>query len=166
VAVPIYLTEILTGLNSAGIRYVVVGGVAATIHGSPRITADVDICYDPTADNREALAALLRRWNAYLRGAGRGLPWILDARTLRDSSVITLVTDLGDMDVMQEVAGIGSYAKVEAASVPMTFFGVSFRVVALDALIAAKKAAGRRKDQEALLELEALREELRKRGHG
>ena len=137
-AVPIYLTEILTGLNSAGIRYVVVGGVAATIHGSPRITADVDICYDPTADNREALAALLRRWNAYLRGAGRGLPWILDARTLRDSSVITLVTDLG----------------------------VSFRVVALDALIAAKKAAGRRKDQEALLELEALREELRKRGHG
>jgi predicted nucleotidyltransferase len=88
----------------------------------------------------------------------------MDERTLRDCPVLTLVTDLGDLDVMDRVAGVGDYPAVRAASVEADLAGVRARVLALNALIAAKRAAGRRKDQETLLELEALREERRRRG--
>jgi len=158
------LADILRGLRDAGIEYVVVGGLAANVHGSPRITADVDICYDPAPENLEHMARLLASWHAYLRGVEPGLPFTMDARTLRNAPVLTLVTDLGDLDVMDRVAGVGEYSAVRTASVMADLAGVQAHVLALDALIAAKRAAGRRKDLEALLELEALREERRRRG--
>ncbi len=158
------LPEILRGLAEADVACVVVGGLAATVHGSARITADVDVCYDPSPENRERLARLLAGWHAYLRGVEAGLPFTMDARMLRDCPVMTLVTDLGDLDVMDRIAGVGEYPAVRAASVEAELSGVRARFLALDALIAAKRATGRRKDQEALLELEALREERRRRG--
>lgn len=158
------LADILHGLNEATVEYVVVGGLAANVHGSPRITADVDVCYDPAQENRERLARLLHVWHAYLRGVEPGLPFTMDARTLRDCPVLTLVTDLGDLDVMDRIAGVGEYPAVRAASVEADLAGVLARVLALDALIAAKRATGRRKDQQDLIELEALREERRRRG--
>ncbi len=158
------LTEILRVLHEARVECVVVGGVAANLLGSPRITGDVDICYDPSPENRERLAALLAGWHAHLRGVEAGLPFTMDARMLHDCPVMTLVTDLGDVDVMDRVAGVGDYPAVRAASVEHYLQGIRVRVLTLDALIAAKRATGRRKDQEALLELEALREERRRRG--
>ncbi len=158
------LPEILRGLAEADVACVVVGGLAATVHGSARITADVDLCYDPSPENRERLARLLAGWHAYLRGVEAGLPFTMDARMLRDCPVMTLVTDLGDLDVMDRIAGVGEYPAVRADSVEAELSGVRARFLALDALIAAKRATGRRKDQEALLELEALREERRRRG--
>lgn len=157
------LPRLLGGLNDAGIRYVVVGGIAAIAHGSPRATFDVDICYDPTPANRIRLAKLLTRWNAYLRGVDPSLPWVLDERTLRDSPVLTLDTDMDELDVMDRVAGVGDFEAVLNASEPTTVLSVPTRVLSLDALIAAKRAAGRRKDHEALIELEALREIIRRR---
>jgi len=158
------LAGILQGLHDARVECVVVGGLAANLHGSPRITADVDVCYDPSPENRERLARVLHDWHAYLRGVEPGLPFTMDARTLRDCPVMTLVTDLGDLDVMDRVAGVGEYPAVRAASVEADLAGVRANVLTLDALIAAKRATGRRKDQEAVLELEALREERRRRG--
>lgn len=72
----------LRGLEQANIRFVVIKGVAATLHGSVRITDDLDLCYDTTADNLGALAALLTEWRAYLRGAPPDLPFTLDARAI------------------------------------------------------------------------------------
>lgn len=157
------LRGMLQGLKDSEVSFVVIGGVAATAHGSARITNDVDICYDPTPDNRERLAARLAAWHAYMRGVEPGLPFWMDARTLRDVPVLTLITDEGDLDVMDLVAGVGTYEKVLAASEPATLEGVGVRAITLDALIASKRAAGRRKDLEALLELEALREKRRMR---
>ncbi len=158
------LTEILAALRDARVECVVVGGVAANVHGSPRITADVDICYDPAPENLERLARLLAGWHAYLRGVEPGLPFTLDPRTLRTAPVMTLVTDVGDVDIMDRVAGVGDYPAVKAASVETRVTGVPARILALDALIAAKRAAGRRKDRQDLIELEALKEARRKRG--
>jgi hypothetical protein len=158
------LAEILRGLRDAQVECVVVGGLAANVHGSPRITADVDVCYDPSPENRERLARLLREWKAYLRGVEPGLPFTMDERTLRDCPVMTLVTDLGDFDVMDRVAGVGEYPAVRAASVEADLAGVRANVLTLDALISAKRATGRRKDHQDLIELEALREERRRRG--
>ena len=158
------LGAIFGALNKAGVEYIVIGGVAATYHGSARITFDIDICYNPTPSNRERLAKLLVSWHSELRGAERGLPFVIDARTLRDVPVLTLTTDEDDIDVMDRVAGVGEYRDVLATSEPGEIDGVKARVISLDGLIAAKKAAGRRKDQEALLELEALREIRKKKG--
>lgn len=157
------LPRLLAGLNGAGVRYVVVGGIAAIAHGSPRLTFDVDICYDPAPANRVRLARLLVEWKAYLRGVEPGLPWVLDDQTLRDSPMLTLDTIMGELDIMDRVAGVGDFEAVLESSDKATVLGVSTRVLALEALIAAKRAAGRRKDYEALLELEALREIIRRR---
>jgi predicted nucleotidyltransferase len=153
----------LAGLNEAGVRYVIVGGIAANAHGSSRNTQDVDICYEPTPENRECLAAVLCSWHGCLRGVEPGLPWTLDARAIRDTPILTLTTNLGAFDMMDRVAGVGDFRLVIEASQEVTVMGVSTRVITLDALIAAKRATGRRKDREALLELEALREMARKR---
>jgi predicted nucleotidyltransferase len=154
---------ILRGLNDAGVEYVLVGGLAAIAHGSARVTFDVDVCYDPTEPNRARLADRLSAWHAWLRGGAPDLPFVLDGRTLRDVPVLTLVTDEGNLDVMDRVAGIGEYPAVRIASESIVMLDVTVRAVTLDALIAAKRATGRRKDQEALLELEALREMKRRR---
>lgn len=158
------LGGVLRGLTGAGVRFVVIGGVAGVAHGWTRVTNDVDICSDPSPENRERLAAVLAGWHGYWRGVEAGLPFLLDARTLRDVPVLTLVTDEGDLDVMDRVQGVGDYARVEAAAETIVIEGVPTPTLSLDALITSKRATGRRKDQEALLELEALREERRRRG--
>lgn len=134
----------------------VIGGVAADVHGSARITSDLDICYDPSSDNVRTLARVLRDSNAYLRGGEGGLPFVMDEKTFRVTPVMTLTTNLGDIDVMDSVSGIGSYQDVLADSEEIEIGGNRVRVLSLPALITAKRATGRRKDKEHLLELEAL----------
>ena len=153
----------VAGLARAGVRCVVIGGVAGTAHGSRRVTDDLDICYDPAPDNRARLAELLAAWHAYPRGVEPGLPFVMDALTLERAPILTLTTDEGDLDCFDQVQGVGTYAAVAAASEPVTVGEVGFRVLALPALVKAKRAAGRPKDREALLELEALHA-LKRRG--
>lgn len=152
----------LQGLAEAHVRFVVIGGVAANVHGSPRITNDLDVCYDPAPVNIDRLAAVLTGWQAYPRGVEPGLPFVMDSRALRTNPILTLVTTEGAVDVLDRVEGVGDYGRVREASQDAVWGAVTFRVIGLDALIAAKRATGRRRDQEALLELEALRELKRK----
>ncbi len=148
--------QILAALVAAGVRFVVVGGVAATVHGSARLTNDIDICYDSAPESVDRLVGILRDWHAYLRGVERGLPFVLDARALRTTPVMTLTTDMGDIDILDVIAGVGAYADTVAASEVVTIGAIQFRVLTLPALIAAKRAAGRPRDLEHLIELDAL----------
>ena len=147
----------------ADVHFVIVGGLAARAHGSARITEDLDICYYPDPANVRRLVQVLADWNAYLRGVEPGLPFIMDERTLQTSPVMTLTTDLGAIDVMDRVSGVGDFRKVLARSVSIEFDGVTLRVLDLNALIAAKRATGRPKDRDQLPELEALREMKKRR---
>jgi hypothetical protein len=154
----------LAGLVHARVRFVVVGGVAGALHGSERVTNDLDIVYDARDPATvDALAGLLAEWRAYPRAVERGLPFIMDARTLRAAPALTLTTREGDLDVLDRVDGVGDYARVAAHSEPVEAFDIEFRILDLPTLIRAKRATGRPKDREALLELEVLREE---RGRG
>ncbi len=147
----------LRGLVDGDIDFVVVGGVAAATHGSARVTNDLDICYDATSDETVTrLAALLAHWEAYPRGIERGLPFIMDARTLRTTPVMTLSTTEGDLDILDRVEGVGGYAALLPHSQPVQAFGVYFSVIDLPTLIRAKQATGRPKDHDQLPELEAL----------
>lgn len=149
---------ILSALVAQGVRFVVIGGVAATVHGSARFTNDIDICYDTAPDNIQRLVAILSKWHAYLRGVERGLPFIMDARAFRTTPIMTLTTDVGDIDVLDRVPGVGDYAAAVAVSETARIGIVEFRALTLDALIASKQAVRRKKDVEQLVELEALRE--------
>ncbi|MEO5818575.1 MAG: nucleotidyl transferase AbiEii/AbiGii toxin family protein [Gemmatimonadaceae bacterium] len=147
---------ILDSLTARGIRFVVIGGVAATVHGSARFTNDIDLCYDTAPDSVESLIQLLIEWRAYLRGVEPGLPFILDMRTFRTTPMLTLTTTMGAIDLLDEVPGVGNYAKAFAASEVALVGATEFRVLTLEALIASKKAVRRKRDIEHLVELEAL----------
>jgi predicted nucleotidyltransferase len=146
----------LRELIERGIRFVVVGGVAATVQGSARFTNDLDICYATDPENLERLVALLQDWKAYLRGVEPGLPFVLDTRTFAITPLLTLTTTQGDFDVLDNVPGIGGYEEVVARSEEAMIGEVCFRTLTLDALIDAKRATRRKKDVEHLIELEAI----------
>lgn len=154
----------LRGLLEAEVQFVAVGGVAAIMHGSPLHTNDLDVCYEGSTANLERLVGVLRGWNAYLRGATPGLPWILDVRAVRTNPILTLIGSEGLIDVMDRLDGVGDYVAARAASIEAVWDELTFRVLNLDALIAAKRSAGRVKDKPSIIILEALREERRKRG--
>jgi hypothetical protein len=157
--------SLLRGLVQDGVWFVVVGGVAAAAHGSPRVTNDLDICYDAEPANLDRLARLLAQWSAYPRGADAGLHFIMDPRTLTDAPLLTLQTTEGDLDVMDQVPGVGGFREVLQASVALRAFGIEFAALDLPALIASKRAAARPKDWAQLPELTALLE-LRREERG
>jgi hypothetical protein len=146
----------IAGLLEADVKFVVIGGVAAGLHGAGRATFDLDICYDPSEENRQRLAGVLAAWGAYLRGVEPGLPFIMDARQLLITPIMTLTTSTGDLDVMDRVVGVGEFEAVQAQSVETRVGAVAFRILDLAALVAAKRASARRKDLEQLPALEAL----------
>jgi hypothetical protein len=137
---------------------VIVGGVAAAIHGSSLLTTDLDVCYGRDGANLSRLAEALVSVHARLRNALEGLPFILDAETLKRGLNFTFTTDIGDLDLLGEVRGVGPYEAVAAGSVKVELFGYKFLVIDIAKLIAAKRAAGRPKDLLALPELEAIQE--------
>lgn len=146
----------LQGLTSAGVRFAVIGGVAAAAHGSERVTNDLDVCYDSAADNIARLAQLLSAWEAYPRGIERGLPFYMDVRQFQVEPGMTLTTREGDLDVLAHVDGLGRYDEVMARSVEIEGFEVRFWSLDLPGLITAKRATNRDKDVAHLPELEAL----------
>ena len=153
----------LAGLVEARVAFVVVGGVAGALHGSERVTNDLDVVYDASDPHTvDALASLLARWRAYPRGVERGLPFIMDARTLRSAPVLTLTTTEGDLDVLDRIDGVGDFAAAFRHSEQVRALGITFRILDLPTLIRAKKATARKKDQEALLELEVIAEQARR----
>jgi hypothetical protein len=153
----------VSGLTRGGVKFVVIGGLAARAHGSPRITEDLDICYARDPENIRRLARILARWKAYPRGVEPGLPFIMDDRTLTASPVMTLTTKHGELDVFDVVPGLNGYEKAIAESVEVNAGpDLTFRALDLPALIATKRATGRPRDLNQLPELEALLE-LRER---
>jgi hypothetical protein len=145
-------------LAQYAVDFVVIGGVAATLHGSSHLTQDLDVCYSREKANLERLANALNSVNARLRGVPDDVPFLLDAETLKRGLNFTFVTILGDLDLLGEVSGVGFYADALQNSVSYQLFGHRYNILSLEKLIAAKRAAGRTKDLLILPELEAILE--------
>jgi predicted nucleotidyltransferase len=152
------LEAIVNRLAKGKVRFVIVGGVAATVYGSSFITDDLDICYARDKLNLDVLAETLAPLNPRLRGAPSGLPFIWDAETLLKGLNFTLRIDLGDLDLLGEISGIGRYEQMRDTAINVVLFGVECSIISLENLISAKRAAGRAKDRLVLPELEALLE--------
>jgi predicted nucleotidyltransferase len=146
-------------LAESKIEFIVVGGVAAKAHGSARFTIDVDVVYRRSTENIQRLAGALTGHDPYLRGAPRGLPFRWDAETIERGLNFTLITDLGSIDFLGDIAGGGTYEQLHRHVEMKHAFGIDVPCLSLEKLIETKRAAARKKDLEAIAELEALLEE-------
>ena len=147
---------VLGAFEDAGVDSIVVGGLAATVHGSARLTQDVDFVYSREPRNIERLALALQPHSPYLRGAPPGLPFEWTAATIVRGLNFMLTTAIGDIDLLGEIAGGGDYHALLPHTIEVEIFGHRCGCLDLPALIRAKRASGRPKDLEALAELEAI----------
>lgn len=160
----LHIEHLLMVLCKAEVAFIVIGGMAAVAQGSAYVTADLDICYQRHPRNYQRLSEALQPLHLRLRGAPADLPFVLDAATLRAGLNFTFTTDLGDLDLLGEVTGLGSYDTVKAQAEEIELYQYRVWVLTLAGLIRSKEAAGRPKDLRLLPELQALRalrEELR-----
>jgi hypothetical protein len=151
--------QLIGALVESDVEFIVVGGLAATVHGSARLTQDVDVVYSRSDENIDRMVRALVPYEPYLRGAPPGLPFEWSAATIKSGLNFTLTTRVGDIDVLGEIAGGGFYDALVEHTIVIALFGHDCRCLDLPTLIATKRAAGRPRDLEAIAELEALREE-------
>ena len=152
--------RILRGLLDAGVRFVLIGGLASQVHGSPSLTGDVDVCFALDGGNLGRLAAALKSLAAIRRELPTGTSAPIDARALRAGDVFTLTTSYGDLDLLAHPDPGLDFEALSERSIGAEVLGVEVRVASLEDLIAMKRAAGRPKDRIELEILGALREEL------
>jgi hypothetical protein len=152
--------RLLRELSEAGVRFVVIGAFAGRLLGSPTVTRDLDLCYARDGANLEALAGVLVRLRARLRGVDPDLPFRLDARTLAAGDSFTFVTDAGDLDILGTPSGTTGYDDLARTATPTDLDGISVLVTSIDDLIRMKRAVGRPKDLIEVEVLGALRDEI------
>lgn len=153
---------LLERLTARGVDFVVIGGVAAVVLGSSRVTEDLDVCFARDDGNLEALGHALVDLDARLWGVDEDVPFTPDAGTLRRTELLTLGTSAGKLDVMSAPAGAPRYEALRRRSSRIDLGGFSVAVASIDDLLAMKVAAGRPKDLADVEELEAIRR-LRRR---
>jgi predicted nucleotidyltransferase len=151
--------RLLRTLSSNGVEFVIIGGAATMMHGSPNLTNKLELVYGRSTDNIRRLAAAIAPLKPYERGAPPGLPFRFDEPTIRAGLNFTLVTEAGPLDLLGEIAGVGKYDALSGHTIDVTLYGTTDRCIDLDTLIKAKRAAGRPKDLEVIAELEAIRKE-------
>ena len=157
--------EILACLERHRVRYVLVGGLAAVLHGSPLPTLDARICPSREPANLERLAAALREMEARIRtpDSPEGLRFSCDARFLEGLYFVNLVTRFGDLDVSFQPAGTRGFPDLEPRAITMTIKGTEVRVAVREDVIRSKEAANRPKDRRNLPVLRQLLDEIEQR---
>lgn len=157
--------EILRRLTSAGVDFVVIGGMALVLSGSARLTRDLDIAFAADPTNLEALGAVLTGLDAKLREIDEDIPFVADARTLANVRLLTLTTSAGWLDVHREVDGSPPYETLRRNANRVKLGEFAVLVASPHDLIAMKRAAGRPQDTADIAELETILR-LRRRAGG
>jgi len=148
--------DLLRVLVARGVDFVVVGGLAAVLHGSSRITQDLDVTYSTEPANLEALGQALLELDAKLYGIAEEVAFVPDARTLAQTEILTLSTRLGKLDLLRSPSGAPSYAELRNRAQLVKTDDAAIRIAGTDDLIAMKRTAGRMKDLADIEELEAI----------
>lgn len=154
--------EILRVLHVHGVDYVLIGGLAATLHGSPHVTMDVDITPSASEPNLARLAEALEELDARVRTEGEpeGVAFDRSAEMLSRVSLLNLTTRAGDLDLAFEPHGTGGYPDLRPRSILIDIHGTPVRVAALADVVRSKEAAGREKDRLTLPTLRRLLDRL------
>lgn len=155
------LSELLQRLCNAGIDFVIVGGLAGTVHGSALVTKDIDICAVVSAENVSRLRDAIHDLNPVHRLTSPRRSFLDDTDLDGTFKNLYLQTSLGPLDVLSSILGVGDFETVRGGSVEIELFGWRCRVMSLEDLIRAKEALGREKDRLAVKELRAIAEKQR-----
>ena len=152
------INRLLQRLCDADIDFVIVGGFAATLHGSSLVTRDLDVCAILSTENVGKLRDALRDLNPAHRLTSQKLSFLDNPDPEVEIRNLYLRTDFGPVDILSSILGVGEFERVRAASIQVGLFGRTCRIISLDDLIQAKEALGREKDLLAAKELRAVRE--------
>jgi predicted nucleotidyltransferase len=146
-------------LTENSVEFIIVGGAAATVHGSARLTLDLDVVYRRNRENIERIVKALQPITPYLRGAPPGLPFRWDVQTVERGLNFTLTTTLGALDLLGEIVGGGGFDQLLPETIKVEIAGTECLCLNLEGLIRVKRAAGRPKDLEVVAELQRILDE-------
>jgi hypothetical protein len=150
------LSRLMAVLHAEKVDFIIIGGIAARAHGSARVTDDIDLVYDRSAENIARLVKALAPFNPYPRGAPPNLPFEWSTKTVKAGLNFTLQCTLGFVDALGEVVGGGTYRDLAPHCDVAKMNGYRTQVISLPWLIRLKRAAGRVRDFEAIAELELI----------
>lgn len=150
--------EILQVLNAHEVEFVLIGGMAAALHGSDVVTFDLDVAPKAARENLVRLAAALEALDARLRVAGEpdGVRFDAHAELLGRTQILNLITRTGDLDVVMQPAGSAGFDDLQRDALTISIGGVSVLVASLADVIRSKEAANREKDRAVLPALKRL----------
>jgi len=149
---------LLTRLKGSGLEFVVIGGVCVVYHGALLATFDLDICCPFGEENVRKIESAVKDLHPVHRLTANKLPLEMTRVSFGDLKNIYLQTDLGKLDCLNEVAGVGNYEEVRKQSVVARLPYGEFQFLNIDALIASKKTVGRERDLDAVRRLVAIKE--------
>jgi predicted nucleotidyltransferase len=159
---PLELRELFRALAEQGVDYLVIGGVAAQVHGRRRTTKDLDVIPAPDSENFERLTAALVALDAHPAELGPAAP-TPTAEQLRIASIVPpLSTRHGDLHILNDVPGATAYAGMRARALTTDLDGIALRIVGVDDLIRMKRASGRPSDIEDIEAVTAVAREERR----
>lgn len=156
---PLDPQRLLETLSRHKVKFVLIGALAARMHGFPRFTADADITPASDKPNLERLAAALKELDAkvYTESVPAGLAFDCSATALARAGMWNLVTNAGRIDIAFEPAGVEGYEDLKKDAESFDAFGIKFLVASLDDIIRSKEAAARPKDLDDVVILKALK---------
>lgn len=150
---------LLRALFDHGVDFILVGGVAAVLHGAPIGTFDLDVVHSRSPENIERLLAVLQDLDAYYRGRGeqRVRP---DTSHLASPGHRLLMTRFGPLHVLGTIGDDHGYEDLVEHTVEVWVSGMPVRVLDLETLIAVKEETGHEKDRAVIPILRRTLEEM------
>jgi len=149
--------SLLLRLARQNVQFVIIGGVCGVLHGAALVTFDLDICCEFSLENLQRIEVALKDLHPYHRLVAQKLPLELNQELASRLKNLYLQTDLGILDCLSEVVGVGNYQDVLKRSVPRKLADGEVRILDIDALIAAKEAMGRERDLATVKLLRAIK---------
>ena len=153
------LESLIRALIEKGARVVLVGGYAMIAHGANTETRDVDFAFAREKQTVRAIVEALAPFRPFPREFPAGLPFVWDELSVSTSTLMTLQTTAGKIDLLGETPGVETFEELYRSADTINLYGFQVKVACMEHLIAMKRAAGRQKDLDHLQNLENLRRE-------
>jgi predicted nucleotidyltransferase len=156
------LGDLLKKLIDADIDFVLIGGYAGVVHGSTMVTRDLDICALVTPEQIGKLRECFKEFHPTHRMTPKRLSFLNFPEELQGIKNIYLETDLGVLDIISEVTGVGDFTRLASQAIGIELYGRQCKVISIEDLILAKEAMGRDKDKAIVKELKAIQDSIKK----
>jgi hypothetical protein len=149
-------------LIGANVDFVIIGGLAAEMFGASLSTWDLDVCCDFSVENLMRVQTAIGDLHPVYRLNPRRPAVTITPEFCQGLKNLYLDTDYGQLDILSDVLGLGDFGEVKRNSIEITFSGGTCRILSLDALIRSKEVLKEPRDREAVRELKAMRDRLKK----